>query len=167
MTVKCNNDSYSSRKNLEFLETAKTTPLKTMTVHNSLNDSIFAFFFLTYRQIRWKKKIQWAGRQGVVLCSCRYVYHSMCVVHTQTCHPCNQDCLSLSHSQNQDLLSDQQNLHYLWGFRLSWSFLGSTHQTKEKSQEHSLHLVTLVILPLQNLRVSQLLERLWIASAFL
>lgn len=109
MTVKCNNDSYSSRKNLEFLEIAKTTPLKTMTVHNSLNDSIFAFF--SYIQTnKMKKKNTTSRKTGVMLCSHRYVYHSMCVVHTQAGHPCNQDCLSLSHSQNQDLLSDQQNL---------------------------------------------------------
>ena len=55
---------------------------------------------------------------------------------------------------------------YLWGVYLSWTFLGSTNQTTEESQEHDLHLGILVALLLEKLRASQLLERLWIGCTF-
>ena len=56
---------------------------------------------------------------------------------------------------------------YLWDTLLSFLFLGHTNQTKQKSQEHNLHLVSLVDFLLSRLRVSQWLERMGILPLFI
>ena len=50
---------------------------------------------------------------------------------------------------------------------LSFLFLGSTNQTKEKSQEENLHLGSLMDFLLSRLRVSQWLERVRIVTLFI
>ena len=56
---------------------------------------------------------------------------------------------------------------YLRDALLSFLFLGHTNQTKQKSQEHNVHLVSLVDFLLSRLRVSQWLERMGILPLFI
>ena len=63
-----------------------------MTVRDSLNDSIFAFFF-SYVQTN-KMKNRYNEQEGRGL-NYDHVDMCMCVVHTQASNPCNPDCLSL------------------------------------------------------------------------
>ena len=55
---------------------------------------------------------------------------------------------------------------YLWETLLSFLFLGGTNQTKEKSEEENLRLVSPVVPLLSRLRVSQRLERVGIGATF-
>ena len=69
------------------------------------------------------------------------------------------------HTQTQDLLPDQTipgTSETLCSASSSWA----THQTKEQSQEHNLHLAVPVVLLLSRLRVSQWLERMGIGATF-
>ena len=55
---------------------------------------------------------------------------------------------------------------YLRDALLSFLFLGHTNQTKQKSQEHNLHLPSLVDVLLSRMRASQWLERMGIVPLF-
>ena len=79
--------------------------------------------------------------------------HTHTHTHTQT-HTHTKTSCQISHPW------------YLWDTLLSFLFLGGTNQTKEKSQEHNLHLVALVVLLLLRLRVCQWLERVRIGATF-
>ena len=91
-----------------------------MTVHNFLNGSILTWLILPQTQTNKMRKKYKEQKNNelyyapvnmcitVCVCVCVYKYSL-----TQAGHPCKQDCFSLSHSrthsQNQDLLPDQQN----------------------------------------------------------
>ena len=69
-----------------------------------------------------------------------------------------------THTHTRPPKSD--HLWYLWETLLSFLFLGGTNQSKEKSQEQNLHLVSPVVFLLEQLRVFQRLECMGIGSAF-
>lgn len=95
-----------------------------------------------------------------------YMYTKISLSHAHTTSHTHAQTHTHTHTIKQARPSSRSaHSGYLWGVYFSWSFLGPTKQTKEEGQEHHLHLGTLVVL-LEKLRVSWLLERLWIGSTF-